>query len=116
MALTIPDRFSPIRSYIEKRYKADEAFRDIYDDYLTYLEANRFWSHNSTDVAPVRHSEYTQLVSEMEKELIQMLKKDPIKHLEQLTLGYSGRPVGSLPLKRNVQRKRTNPKEEKSTK
>ena len=75
MALTIPDHLSAIRSYIEKRYKADEIFRDIYDDYLTYLDAYRFWSHNSTDVAPVRHREYDELVSELEIELIQMLKK-----------------------------------------
>ena len=75
MALTIPDHLSVIQSYIEKRYKADETFRDIYNDYLTYLDAHRFWSHNSTEVAPVRSREYAQLVSEMEKELIQMLKK-----------------------------------------
>ena len=75
MALTIPDHFSAIRSYIEKQYTADEIFRDIYNDYLTYLDAHRFWSHNSTDVAPVRSREYAQLVSELEKELIQMLKK-----------------------------------------
>jgi hypothetical protein len=75
MALTIPDQLSAIRSYIEKRYKADETFRDIYNDYLTYLDAHRFWSHSSTDVAPVRRREYAELVSELEIELIQMLKK-----------------------------------------
>ena len=77
MALKIPDHLSTIRSYIEKRYKADEVFRDIYNDYLTYLDANRFWSDNSTDVAPVRRREYAQLVSELEKELMQMLKEGP---------------------------------------
>jgi len=75
MALTIPDQFSAIRSHIEKKYKADETFRDIYNDYLTYLDANRFWSNNSTDVAPARRREYAELVNELEKELIQMLKK-----------------------------------------
>ena len=75
MALTIPEHLSAIQSYIEKRYNADETFRDIYNDYLTYLDAHRFWSHNSTDVAPVRRREYVQLVSELEAELIQMLKK-----------------------------------------
>jgi hypothetical protein len=75
MALTIPDHLSAIRSYIEKRYKTDENFRDIYNDYLTYLDAYRFWSHNATDVAPVRQKEYDELVSELEIELIQMLKK-----------------------------------------
>ena len=75
MALTIPDHLSVIRSYIEKRCKTDETFRDIYNDYLTYLDAHRFWSHNATEVAPVRRREYAKLVSEMEKELIQMLKK-----------------------------------------
>jgi hypothetical protein len=75
MALTIPDHLSAIRSYIEKRYKTDETFRDIYNDYLTYLDAQRFWSHKSTDVAPDRRREYAELVSELEEELIQMLKK-----------------------------------------
>ena len=75
MALTIPDHLSAIRSYIEKRYKTDENFRDIYNDYLTYLDAHQFWSHNPTDVAPVRCREYAELVSELEKEVIQMLKK-----------------------------------------
>ena len=75
MALTIPDRFSAIRRYIEKRYMANETFRDVYNDYLTYFDAHRFWSHNATDVAPARRREYAQLVNELEKELIQMLKK-----------------------------------------
>ncbi len=75
MALTIPDHLSAIRSYIEKRYKADETFRNVYNDYLTYLDAHRFWSHSSKDVAPDRRREYAQLASELEEELIQMLKK-----------------------------------------
>ena len=75
MSLTIPDHLSEIRSHIEKRYKADDIFRDIYDDYLTYLDAQRFWSHNSTDDASVRRREYAGLVSELEAELMQMLKK-----------------------------------------
>lgn len=76
MTLTIPDHLSPIRSYIEKRYETNEIFREIYNDYLTYLDAHRFWSHNSTDVAPDRSREYAKLVSELENELKQMLKKD----------------------------------------
>ena len=75
MALKIPDHLSEIRSHIEKRYKTDETFRDSYNDYLTYLDAHRFWSHESTDVAPDRRREYAQLVNELEAELIQMLKK-----------------------------------------
>jgi hypothetical protein len=74
MALKIPDHLSAIRSHIEKKYKADETFRDIYNDYLTYLDAHRFWSHNSTDAAAVRRREYAELVNELEEELIQMLK------------------------------------------
>ena len=77
MALTIPDHLSAIRSYIEKRYKTDETFRNVYNDYLTYLDAHRFWSHSSTDDAPARRREYAQLVSELEKELMQMLKEGP---------------------------------------
>ena len=75
MALTIPDHLSAIQSYIGKRYKTDENFREVYNDYLIYLDAHRFWSHNPTDVAPVRRREYDELVRELEIELIQMLKK-----------------------------------------
>lgn len=75
MPLSVPDTFSAIRTYIEKRYKADEIFREIYDDYLVYLDAQRFWSRNSTGVAPVRRREYAHLASELEKELVQMLKR-----------------------------------------
>jgi hypothetical protein len=75
MALTIPDQFFEIRSHIEKRYKTDETFRDIYNDYLTCLNAHRFWSHDSTDVAPVRRKEYAELVRKLEAELMQILKK-----------------------------------------
>ena len=75
MTLTISERLSAIQGYIEKRFQADETFRDIYNDYLTYLDAHRFWSHNTTDVAPVRRREYAQLVSELEEELMQMLKE-----------------------------------------
>jgi len=75
MALSIPDHLSAIRSYIEKRYKTDETFREIYNDYLTYFDAYRFWADSSKDVAPDRCREYAKLVSELEEELIQMLKK-----------------------------------------
>jgi len=75
MDLTIPEHFSAIRSYIEQRYSADETFRDVYNDYLTCLDAHRFWSHNITEAAPARCREYAQLVRELEEELIQMLKK-----------------------------------------
>ena len=72
---TIPDRLSPLRSHIEKRCETDQTFRDVYNDYLIYRDAHRYWSHNTTDGAPVRGREYAQLVSELEKELIQLLKK-----------------------------------------
>jgi hypothetical protein len=75
MALKIPGHLSAIQSYIEKRYKVCETFRDIYNDYLTYLDAHRFWSQNAADVAPVRCREYAELVSELEEEVVQMLKK-----------------------------------------
>lgn len=78
MALTIPDSLCAIRNYIEKRYMDDETFRDVYDDYLAYLDAHRFWSQSTMDVAPARRREYAQLAMELEDELIQMLKKGEI--------------------------------------
>ena len=72
---TIPDRLSPLRSHIEKRCETDQTFKDVYNDYLIYRDAHWYWSHNTTDEAPVRCREYAQLVSELEKELIHLLKK-----------------------------------------
>jgi hypothetical protein len=72
----IPEKFSKVRFIIEKLYKDDNTFRDIYDDYQTYLNASQFWEQASSDDAAARRSEYTQLVSELEEELMQILNKN----------------------------------------
>jgi hypothetical protein len=58
---------------IEKYYRDDETFREIYDDYLTYLEAFRFWNQSSAEDALVRGREYEKLVGELEEELTDIL-------------------------------------------
>ena len=75
MALKIPDKLSPLRAYIETYYEGDDTFRDIYDDYLTYLKAHQFWIQSRADEAPARRDEYAELISELEQELIQMLNQ-----------------------------------------
>jgi hypothetical protein len=78
MVLKIAEKFSQNRSLIEKYYKDDETFKEIYDDYLTYLQAFQFWAQSSSDDALVRRSEYEKLVSELEDELTDILvSKDP---------------------------------------
>jgi TRAP-type mannitol/chloroaromatic compound transport system substrate-binding protein len=73
MAPTIPEKFLPLRGLIEKKYHEDETFREIYDDYLTYLKAHRFWSQSGSDVAHLRQREYAELVKELEKEWLDVL-------------------------------------------
>ena len=51
-------------------------FRSIYKDYKTYLDALQFWKQSSSDDAAARRSEYTQLVGELEEELMQILNKN----------------------------------------
>jgi len=73
MAPTIPEKFTPFRGLIEKKYHEDETFREIYDDYLTYLKAHRFWSQSGSDVAHLRQREYAELVKELEDEWLDVL-------------------------------------------
>jgi TRAP-type mannitol/chloroaromatic compound transport system substrate-binding protein len=73
MAPTIPEKFTPFRGLIEKKYHEDEKFREIYEDYLTYLKAHRFWSQSGSDVAHLRQSEYAGLVKELEEEWLNVL-------------------------------------------
>ena len=74
----IPEKFSEVRHIIEKRYKGDDTFRSIYKDYQTYLDALQFWEQSCSDDAAARRSEYTQLVGELEEELMQALNKSEL--------------------------------------
>ena len=78
MTLKIPEQFSKVRHIIEKLYKDDDTFRSIYEDYETYLDALQFWEQSSSDDAVARRSEYTQLVGELEEELMQALNKSEL--------------------------------------
>ncbi len=69
----IPEKLSKVRDIIEKLYKDDFTFRDIYDDYLKCRKAFQFWAQSSSDDAAARRSEYAELTSELEEELIQIL-------------------------------------------
>ena len=69
------DKSSKSRPIIERLYEHDEKFREICNDYQTYLDALQFWEQSSSDDAPARRSEYTELVGELEKELTEILNK-----------------------------------------
>lgn len=71
----IPDKFFKYRPIIEKRYRDDETFRELYIDYQTYLDALQFWEQSDADEAPARLSEYAALVRELEEELTKILKE-----------------------------------------
>jgi hypothetical protein len=71
----VPEKFSNVRHIIEKLYKGDDTFRSVYKDYQTYLNALQFWEQSSSDDAAARRSEYTQLVGELEEELMRALNK-----------------------------------------
>jgi hypothetical protein len=75
MISKIPEKFFKYRFVIEKFSKDDDTFRSIYKDYQTYLDALQFWEQSSSDDAAARRSEYTQLVGELEEELMQALNK-----------------------------------------
>ena len=83
MILKIPEKFSKFRHVIEKQYKDDNTFKEIYEDYQTYLRALQFWERSSSNDAPVRWREYSELVSELEEELTQILVNNgPVKPID----------------------------------
>ena len=72
----IPEKLLKVRLVIDKFYKDDDTFRDIYDDYLKCRKAFQFWAQSSSDDAAARRSEYAELTSELEEELIQILNNN----------------------------------------
>jgi len=82
MISKIPEKLSEVRHIIEIFYKDDETFRSIYDDYLEYLKALQFWEQSNAEDAPARQYEYSDLVHELEIELIEIMKKREVKSAE----------------------------------
>ena len=78
MDLQIPEKFYNNRSTIKKQYKKNETFRDIYDDYLICLKAQRYWQKSSSDEATSRRNEYVETVSALEDELTQIIKNEKL--------------------------------------
>jgi len=75
MAFTIHEKFSKFRHIIHTLYRNDDTFRGIYDDYQTYLKALQFWEQSNAEDAPARQYEYSDLVHELEIELIEIMEK-----------------------------------------
>jgi TRAP-type mannitol/chloroaromatic compound transport system substrate-binding protein len=75
MALIIHEKFSKFRHIIQTLYRKDDTFRGIYDDYQTYLKALQFWEQSNAEDAPARQYEYSDLVHELEIELIEIMEK-----------------------------------------
>lgn len=78
MDLQIPEKFNANRSIIEKLYIKNKTFKDIYEDYLTCLKAQRYWQKSSSDEAASRRNEYAELVSALEDELTQIIKNEKL--------------------------------------
>ena len=74
----IPEKFLNVRHVIEKLYKDNDTFKDIYEDYLKCLNAFDFWVQSSSDDAAALRNEYAELVAELEEELTQILKDDDL--------------------------------------
>jgi len=51
-------------------------FKSICEDYQTTLNALLYWEQSGSDDAAARRSEYSEFVSELEEELIQILNKN----------------------------------------
>ncbi len=73
MTLKIPDKLAKDQHVIKKLYRDDAAFRSIYKDYLMCIEVEEYWSQSDSDDASTRQIEYSNLVSDLETELKEII-------------------------------------------
>ena len=73
-----PERGEAIRSLIVQ----NEKFKTICEDYLTCLEAFRYWERSEGRDAKNRRKEYGALLKELEDEILQNLDKKRVNIFE----------------------------------
>ena len=75
MISKIAERLHNSRHIVENLCKEDDTFRSIYEDYLKCLDVQRYWLQSDSDDAAVLSMEYAELVTELENELIEIIKR-----------------------------------------
>ena len=68
-------RFPDQRKALRKMYRKSESFQAICHNYKKCSEALGYWKTSEHEAAPHRQREYTELLEELEMEIIQSLEE-----------------------------------------
>jgi hypothetical protein len=71
----ITTKFPDLREEFIHLFKHSEAFRGVCMDYRECVKAHKYWSRSTDRDAVGRKREYEELLSELEEELLQSIKK-----------------------------------------
>ena len=74
------DLFSNSSDLIREHYRDDDEFRSMCRDYADALHAIKTWQQSGKAEAPKRVKEYQSLVSELQQDIRNWLKKVKGKH------------------------------------
>ena len=68
-------RFPKHKDYAKRLFKESENFQTMCEDYLKCVKALDHWNQSGMDIAPLRRTEYTDLMQELEEEILQKLNE-----------------------------------------
>ena len=68
-------RFPKHKDYAKRLFKESESFQTMCEDYLKCVKALDHWNQSGMDIAPLRRTEYTDLMQELEEEIFQKLNE-----------------------------------------
>jgi uncharacterized protein YdcH (DUF465 family) len=71
--LAVNECFPEYKTIIKRLYRKDEIFRSICEDYQSCCEALKRWDLSEAEEAPIRRNEYTDLMQDLELEILQYL-------------------------------------------
>ena len=68
-------RFPEHKDNAKRLLKESESFQTMCEDYLKCAKALDHWNQSGMDIAPLRRTEYTALMQELEEEILQKLNE-----------------------------------------
>jgi hypothetical protein len=66
-------RFPQRKDTAKRLFRESESFQTMCEDYRKCVKALDYWNRSEIDIAPLRRTEYTALMQELEEEIFQKL-------------------------------------------
>ena len=70
------ERFPDLRKELRHLFASDEAFQTLCENYQQCSQALNYWTDAKHPLAAERHREYGELLSELEREIMQFCSED----------------------------------------